>query len=257
MIEIPEVPGSFGIPPFDELTMIIFGIPGSGKTRFCAGCPDTVFISTEPGQAFTKARVLPVRDWGTFREVVHAIAEAQKAGRTDIRSVAIDIVDNLYIYCRDYICRQKNLAYPPATDYGKTWAEITKEWSTWIRALMDLVNVRFISHTTTTPVEVTNDLGIKEEVEMFVPTFKGKAAQYLDGIVHAMGFMIKNRSGEHCITFKQTPTIGAKDRADLLSRLGDIRLPPDPDAGWAHVRKNYEHVAASQGLEVEAGRGIR
>lgn len=255
MIEIPNVPEIYTVPPFDELTMLIFGIPGSGKTRFCAGCPNTLFLGTEPGQAFTKARVLPLRNWAQFRDICHAISEGKKAGRDDISTVVIDIVDNLYLQCRDYICSQKGVAYPPANDFGRTWAEITKEWSNWLRALMDLVNVRFISHTTTRPMEITNDMGLKEEVDIHVPTFSGsKAAQYLDGVVNAMGFMLKNQNGEHCITFKQSPKVAAKDRTDILSKLGDIRLPPDPNGGWAHVAKNYEVAAVKLGFKIMSTR---
>ena len=114
MIEIPAVPEGYTVPPFDELTMLIFGIPGSGKTRFCAGCPNTLFLGTEPGQQFTKARVIPIRDWDHFRQVCLSIAQLRDQGRDDVQTVVIDIVDNLYLLCRDYICTQKGVTYPSA-----------------------------------------------------------------------------------------------------------------------------------------------
>jgi hypothetical protein len=253
IIDIPLAGAEFTVPPFDELTMLIFGIPGSGKTRLCAGSPGTLFLGTEPGQQFTRARVLPVRNWQHFRDIVVELSKFKSQGRTDTQTVAIDIIDNLYLFCREYICRQKNLAYPPANDFGRTWAEITNEWSTWMRALMDMVNVRFISHTTTREHEVTNANGLKEAVDIHVPTFAGnKAAQYLDGVVNAMGFMLKNREGKHCITFRQTATIAAKDRTDILSKLGDIVLPPNPDDGWQYLGKCYEHVAGELGFTIKS-----
>lgn len=255
MLEIPKAPTEFTVPPFDELTMIIFGIPGSGKTRFTAGCKDTIFFSTEPGQECLKARVMTIKSWDDFRQHCQAVAQAKDSGRDDISTVVIDIIDNLYLFCRDWVCQQKGTAYPSDKDFGRTWSEITQEWTNWMRALLHVVNVRFISHTATRIMEVTNQHGIKEEVDVFMPTFSSnKSAQYLDGVVSAMGFMLKNKLGQHCITFRQTATIGAKDRTDILAKLGDIVLPTDPDKGWAYVSAYYAKACEEMGLKIKSRR---
>lgn len=255
MIEIPEVPGEFTIPPFDELTMLFFGIPGSGKTRFCAGAPNAIFFGTEPGQEFVKGRSFRVRDWAYFRELVETVETCIRAGRRDIGTVVVDIVDNLYLYCRDYICKQKKVDYPSSKDFGKTWAEINAEWSKYLRRLIDVVNVQFISHTTTRATEVLNDSGITEEIDLVLPSFvNNKASQYLDGVINAMGFLGKDKKGQFTISFKQTRTLGAKDRTDLLSKFGTINLPPNPDEGWAYIAKCYAYAAEQDGKVIKPRR---
>lgn len=248
---IPEKRTEFSIPAFEDLTMMIFGIPGSGKTRFMAGCPGTLFLATEPGQQFTKATVVDITSWEKFATAVKELAEQRKAGKLIYQSVVIDIVDNLNIMCRDWVCAQKGMAYPSDKDFGKTWSECNKTWTEWIRSLMRITNVKFITHSSTETVEVQNEMGIREELQRYIPTFSGnRAAQYLDGVVNAVGFITQAKSGKRVITFAQDPRIAAKDRTDVLSKLGVIVLPENPDAGFGVVADAYAAKAKELGMKI-------
>ncbi len=264
---------AFPVPPFSELTITLFGKPGSGKTRFAAGDPDTMFICTEPGAEMLRARKWPVREVGkqwrppTWLELVDVIDKIEKKkqdGTIQINSVAIDIVDNLYQACQDYICVDNRvrlnlpvLEHPSdLDDFGKTWGLVSKEWKKQIGRLMGCVNVRFLSHSEEAKVEVINQNKLKEEVTRIGATFSGgkggKCGQYLDGIVNAMGFMTQDGSGRHTITFKQEATVGAKDRTDILAKLGPIELPDDPNAGFSHVCAAYATQAEAMGFKVQS-----
>lgn len=252
---IPEYKEVKVVPPFEELTMLLFGIPGVGKTRFCAGDRQNLFISTEPGQQFVATRPIEINDWATFQNLVKEIAETKKAGELDFNAVTIDIVDNLYAMCSDAVCKRAGCTHPSEKkDFGKTWGEITKEWQGWMRALMNMVNIRFISHCKTEEIEVAGEGGLLEEVTRYLPTFSGnKAAQHLDGVVNAMGFVTKNKANQHIITFKQSSTVAAKDRTDILSALGDIVLPA-PTEAWGAVSHAYQTKAQELGFTVESMR---
>ena len=252
---IPPMKEVKSVPPFEELTVLLFGIPGAGKTRFCAGDKENLFCSTEPGQAFVSCRPIEVREWATFRNLVKEIVETRNAGQMDFNAITIDIVDNLYAMCQDYVCKAAGVTHPSEKkDFGKTWGEITKEWQAWVRGLMSLVNVRFISHCKTEEVEVTNEAGLLEEVTRYLPTFSGsKAAQHLDGVVNAMGYFSKNKSNQHILTFKQSATVAAKDRTDILAALGDIVLP-GPDEAWAFVSNAYQEKAKELGFTIQSRR---
>lgn len=248
---IPEVRTEFSIPAFADLTMMIFGIPGSGKTRFMAGAPDTLFLATEPGQQFTKATVVDIQSWDKFATAVKELAEQRKAGTLKFKSVVIDIVDNLNIMCRDWVCAQKGMAYPSDKDFGKTWSECNKTWTEWIRSLMRITNVKFITHSSTESVEIQNEMGVREELQRYVPTFSGnRAAQYLDGVVNAVGFITQAKNGKRVITFTQDPRVAAKDRTDVLSKLGVIMLPDDPDMGFKVVANAYAAKAKELGMKI-------
>lgn len=248
---IPPQQTSFVIPPFDQLTMMIFAKPGAGKTRFLAGSPNTLFMATEPGQQFTKATVVDITGWAKFAGVVKELAEMKKAGKLPYTSVVIDIVDNLNTMCRDWVCGQKGLAYPSEKDFGKTWAECNRTWTTWLGSLMRITNVRFVTHCSSELIEVQNDAGINEEIERFIPTFSGnRAAQYLDGVVNAMGFITQAKSGQRIITFNPSPRVAAKDRTDILAKLGVIPLPENPDDGFKKVGDLYAAKAKELGFKL-------
>ena len=247
--------------------MMLFGEPKSGKTKFCAGNPGAFFLATEPGQEFVQARQLYLCEdlvlklaaanpeakikypWQAFQAFVRQVYRDKREGmlaKKQITNVVIDIVDNLYAHCLNYVCGLKGIAYPPENDFGKTWKECRDEWETWLRRLMEQVNVTFITHCGQEKVELEAG-GIKKEVTRWQPTFKGnKAAQYLDGVVNAIGHVRKDANGRYTISFKGQPGTAAGDRTGLLEALGDV------DLQWAAVEAGYTAKAKELGLEVKS-----
>jgi len=246
---IPPRQDTYTVPPFEDLTLMVFGRPGSGKTRFCGGDDKAIFAATEPGQEFIKSTVVPVREWPTFKKLVFELGHLKKDGKLPYSACVIDIVDNLNVMCRDSVCKAKGVTYPSDKDFGKTWAECNREWTQWLRVLMDIINVRFVTHCNMVDIEVPMDNGIKQEVSCHVPTFSNnKAAQYLDGIVNCVGYIHKKLDGAHVITFKQEPAIAAKDRTDILAQLGELPLD------WATVRDAYAKKAEELGFKIRSKR---
>ena len=247
------------IPPFEDLTMLIFGVPGAGKSCFLGSDPNTLFIGTEPGQDFIKAPSVPVDSWEVFRNLVseswnYKFNEPWKSDPLydDLRynSFVIDIVDNLYDQCLSHVCAAKQPAYPPENDFGKTWREITTEWKTVIGGLMRVGRVRFISHAGTRKDIVINDKGLKVEIDKYVPKFSsGKAAVYLDGILNCMGYIAMDNHGNRTITFKKENHVEAKDRTGILEALGPMNIGLND--GYKTVSDAYRKKAIEMGFEIE------
>jgi hypothetical protein len=266
---VPGTRDKVAVRPFGELTMMLFGEPKSGKTKFCAGNPGAFFLATEPGQEFVQARQLYLCQelverlqaantnpsvqikyhWQAFQAFVRQVYKDKRDGtlaKKQITNVVIDIVDNLYAHCLNYVCGIKGIAYPPENDFGKTWKECRDEWETWLRRLMEQVNVTFITHCGQEKVEL-QAAGITKEVTRWQPTFKGnKAAQYLDGVVNAIGHVRKDANGRYTISFKGQPSTAAGDRTGLLEALGDV------DLQWSAVEAGYTAKAKELGLEVQS-----
>lgn len=160
--------------------------------------------------------------------------------------------------CQDDVCHARGFAHPSddKKGYGKLWAAVTKEWTDWLRALMDLTNVRFITHCKSEEIEVAGEHDLMEEVTRYTPTFSGnKAAQYLDGVVNAVGYFTKDKFGKYVLTFKQDARTAAKDRTDILVKLGPITLPENPNDGFTYVSNLYESKAKELGFTVQSKRG--
>ena len=248
---IPERNDTKRVPDFKDLTIMGFGNPGSGKTRFFSGDRDAIFAATEPGQSYVGSRVVEVNNWLTFKRLVDELAQRKKAGNLDCSGVIIDIVDNLSQMCLEDTCKAHGVSHPAEKkDFGFVWSRITKEWKDWIGYLMRITNIHFISHCQKSDIEITNENGLLEEIPHYGPTFfNSKPAQYLDGIVNAVGYFGKNKDNKHTLSFKQEISIGAKDRTDILGTLGPIVLPP-PDQAFEYVRKVYAHRAHELGFEI-------
>lgn len=244
------------VPPLNDLIFLYFGAPGSGKTKLCDGMNDVLFIATEPGHEFTKSAVYKCACWDEFHTLVKFLREERAKGTLKYTAYVIDIVDNLATYCRDYICRQRKLSYPPSNDFGKTWAEIAQLWKNGITALAELGNVVFISHCTTRSIEIEDENGIKAEVDQFIPTFSGsKSAQFLDGIVNAQGYLTTDKKGQHILTFKKSATIAAKDRTDILSRYSFINIDwSNGKLGWQILNEAYIQACSKLNLKIESRR---
>lgn len=264
------------------MTKLIYGEPKVGKTTFLDGTPDHCFVATEPGQDYVRSPVVRIVHWGwdvyegqyilapgekyiaprldengvlwiSFKDLVRKFYAWKRDGVLPYRNVSVDIVDKLHKLCLDAVCKQAGYDYPPENDRGKLWSAITADWSTWISKLMDLVNVSFVTHTTSDDVEVEVK-GVKKEITRRIPTFKGnKAAQYLDGIVNCMGFAHFDGLGERVITFAGNPRLATGDRSKVLEGAGIMPL------NWDHVAKTYNERAVEMGYELKSkwdGRGV-
>lgn len=240
------------VPPLNELILLIFGSPGSGKTQLCDGIPKALFIATEPGHNFSKSPVYECRDWAGFRELITHLKGMRASGNAEHETFIIDIVDNFIGFCRDFICRRKNISYPPTNDFGKTWSEISAEWKEGLGELFQLGNIIFISHATTKEHEIEDESGLKTQLDQYVPTFSGtKASQFLDGIVNAQGFMTTDKKGRHWVTFKKSATVGAKDRTGVLSNLAGILIEwRDGKNSWQILEETYINLCEKSNFKI-------
>lgn len=264
------------IPPFDELTLFIYGVPKVGKTTFAAGKgagnphgnKRAMFLASEPGHNFLHNTVSKIYEegleewnknrptdqcngvWQLFQKNVLLLKAYKEAGKLPFRVVVLDVVDKLYDACLAHVCGLKRLAYPPENDFGKTWKEIANEWERWIKTLLSVTDVMFLTHATEEAGEIEVAPNIMQKVTKAIPTFRGKnKAQFIDGVVNAIGHVYVGKNGQRFITFKAAPENAAGDRTGVLEALG--AMPND----FSVVAAAYEAKAKELGFAVKSKHG--
>jgi hypothetical protein len=115
---------------------VIFGRDGVGKSTFCAGAPNAVFVAVESGLDNIDAQAVETPTaWEGLIESVHALAEDPRCG-----SIVIDSLDWTEALCWTYVCaqgdekgrKQKNIE---SFGYGKGYVAALREWRVLLGAL--------------------------------------------------------------------------------------------------------------------------
>lgn len=247
---IPIGQKELSVPPLEHLTMMLFGIPGSGKTTLASYAPNTFFLASEPGQDYVRANSEFCENWMKFQQLCQGLVQLKEKGKCPYHTVALDIIDNFYEMALQYVCSGNKIDYPRKDNFGADWAEIKKMFVVWLRYLMSHFSVIFITHEKKVTIEILLDNGMKHEVDQCTPTFSGnKAAQYIDGIVNAVGHCTVYANNKYSLDFRQSGYSAAKDRTNVLASLGNIELPnTDP---FAHVSNLYKAKAIELGYKVQ------
>lgn len=256
------------VPPFDELTLLLFGVAGAGKTTFAAGKNKsnpqgnraTMFIATEPGHKFIYNTVTRIYSdgladwnknkpekcanlWQLFQRNVLMLKAYKAAGKLPFKTIAIDVIDNLYNACFEAMCTTMGIKEPS----GGEWNTIRFEWERWVQELLSLADIIFLTHESEETFDEEIAPGITQKFKRTIPTFKGKSkAQFIDGIVNATGYVYVGAKGEHFITFKATRDVQAKDRTGILEACGE--MPND----FAKVAELYSAKAKELGFGIKS-----
>lgn len=247
------------MPPFDEMTKLIYGEPKIGKTHFLSKDPENLFIATEPGHDFVQSGVIQVGRWDndspgdadkpSFVQVIRELWCQRKDGTLEYKTASIDIIDNLWDMCTQHVARKSGFEHPGEDKrMGMTWAACTKEWKLQLNRLMGIMNVNFVSHMHDEESEAVGADGIKREFIRHLPKFRGnKASQFLDGVVNCIGYVYRHQSGERVITFEgNNPTLATGDRSGILEACG--LMPND----FNIVKECYEKKAIEMGFEIRS-----
>lgn len=255
---IPEPQMQIVIPRFEDMTMLVYGEQGAGKTSFFSGEPDPLICAVEPGSDFVNGRVVSVNNWETFCGLVTELYAIKQGNPKLISSVIIDIVDGLYGLCEDYICKLHQVAtIKDVGGFGQGHAAARKEFTRWVTSLYQLVPIRFITHQTDEEYEVVNEAGLIEKRIKKTSQFNGKKGELVRGWCQLVGHMFVNQNDKHTITFKKYGSKLTKDRTGIFDQIGDIELPAqtgiaikDKLDGFGHVEKLFEDKAAEMGFDL-------
>jgi len=255
---VPEPKQALYIPRFEDMTMLIYGEQGAGKTSFFSGEDDPLICAVEPGSDFVNGRVVPIHDWATFCQLVQDIYQVKCKTPHLISSVVIDIIDGLYSLCEAHVCSLHGVnTIKDVGGWGAGHAEVKKAFTDWVTSLYQLVPIRFITHQTDEEYEVVNDAGLIEKRQKKTAQFNGKKGELVRGWCQLVGHMFVNQNDKHTITFKKYGSKLTKDRTGIFDQIGDIELPAntglaiqDKLDGFPFVEKLFEEKAVELNLQL-------
>ena len=212
-------------PNYLRKTYLIYGAPKVGKTTTIANLGDDkhkiVFFTTEPGHKFqeiykytTNAGQDP-SSWIHFCECAKELITAQH----DFAAIAIDIADDLFGWCADFVNKKAGIDHESDAGFGKGYAAIRKEFIRPIQALTAKgIGIIFVSHEKTTD----KDMG-RKKVSYTDTTLPGTAAKLIHGLSDYILYLHSDVDGKRYIRTKGTEHFNAGDRSGLLPDQIEMR----------------------------------
>jgi hypothetical protein len=126
-----------------KFTFMLYGPPKIGKTTFCAGLEDTLFLDTEEGTRFQEVYTVPIENWEKFTKVVNEILK----GDHKYKTIAIDTVGRLIQECIRFCTKKLGIEHPSEEKWGKAYDRIKKVFDEPINKLLHSpYGIWFVGH---------------------------------------------------------------------------------------------------------------
>lgn len=134
----------------NKQVILVYGRAKIGKSTLCSQFDVPLFLATESGLSNLEVYKVIVNSWETFLQACGEIAK----GNHNFKTVVIDTIDNLVVYCSDWVCRKHNVNHPADLPHGKGWHFVTAELT---RAMVKLSSLPYglimVSHCDMQEVE--------------------------------------------------------------------------------------------------------
>jgi len=194
----------------EELTWLLYGQPGVGKTTFAASMDKALFLCTMPGQKYIKAYKRPVTSWLMFKQYVDLLDSKTPEKYS---TIVIDTVDQLYTLCKKYIYKKRNIEHVSDEEWGKGWEMVADEFRLWVLRLALLpYGTVFISHDKT-----IEKRGRITRTSKIVPSLQKQAQAIVNPICDVIAYCgfseesADKHDSDRIIMFEPSETIEAKD----------------------------------------------
>jgi hypothetical protein len=179
-----------GMRPGDRLQGSIIMLHGPykvGKTTLASSFPRCWMIFSEPGHKYVPSNVKvdlldPDTAWEDFRDLVNG------PWKKGIKTIALDIIDNLYRACRRWYCKGQGISHPRDQPY-LGWDMLRDEFTAVIEKLFfkcakKEITLIFITHTKEEIIEVDSGTFTK-----FMTTLTGQARTIICPLPDHVWFM--------------------------------------------------------------------
>lgn len=147
---------------FESFTTLIYGASKTGKSTLASQFENPLFLATEAGLNSLETYNVTISSWEEFLSVCAEIS----SGKHEFKTIVIDIVDNLFSFCSEYICKKNSIQHESDLKFGKGWRLVKDEFRRAVTKLSLLpYGLIFISHAEAT--EITTRTGT---ITKFIPS---------------------------------------------------------------------------------------
>lgn len=216
---IPRAPS----PPnlrLSEKCILIYSVPGIGKTHLAATFRKALFLPTEPGTEEMEVAAVPeIQSWQDFVQYVEAV------GREDheYETVVLDTVGALYGMCHEHICKLNGWKDVDDGAHGRGWRKVKDEWSRQMNKLRALRRVDgrklcviFLDHERREEIVIKHGSSERKTGRHAVTSsLPGAGRKMLHGMVQHIWRLTVNDAGERIL---QTQPVKGDGREDVEAK---------------------------------------
>lgn len=213
--------------------LLMFGVPGIGKTSYAAGAPDPIFLPTEDGTAQLDVNRLPRPK--TWLDVLDAVAELTDQEHS-FRTLVIDTIDNLEPMLWEYICKRDGKVDIDAYGFQKGQKNVAPaEWRVLLSRLETMCTKRnmgviFLGQESVVTFKNPEIGGDYSRFELSIdPRAGGILRQWCDAVLFAQYETFTDKddrkrvrgigSGARLVHTQRTAAYDAKNRYELPPRM--------------------------------------
>jgi hypothetical protein len=231
--------------------ILIYSIPGWGKSTLASSMPKPIFIDVEDGLMGIKTTAFEIP--ASFNDIVSYIGLLLKE-KHDYKTIVIDTLTNLEQLIFQQVCTDYNQKSIEDFGYGKGYIHSLEYWEKFLKGMEKLRNngmaVLLLAHSEIKaiydPISDVYDkyiiklhkqplpLVISKVDYIFFGTYKTTVSEEGEGfkkVKKGIG------SGERIIYTEERPAFTAKSRLDLPF---EIKVPKKN--GWTEINKHMKNV---------------
>lgn len=113
--------------------ILLYGVPGIGKTTFAAGAPNPIFLFTEDGAGLLEVDSFPLLK--SYDDVISSLTSLLNEEH-EFKTVVLDSLDHLEPLVWEKVTNAANVDSIASIDFGKGYTEALTYW----RQIMDLLD---------------------------------------------------------------------------------------------------------------------
>lgn len=213
----------------EDQIMLVYGRPKIGKSTLCSNLDKALFLATEPGLNHLEVYKQNIINWEGFCAACADI----KAGNHEFTTIVIDTVDNMVMYCSQWVCKANGIDYPGDMPHGKGWSAVTSELKRVLTGLSQLpYGLIMIGHSKMEEIETKTRKYNK--VELNIGGKNGDVIRDMSDIILFMDSEVIDEEEVGVIRTKPSQYWLAGDRSMLLPET--IQYPlNDPTAAYGKI----------------------